>query len=263
MKAFLFLCLFAWLANSAEAGQAATYVGSDSCRNCHEAAWKNWRTSGHFKAMLPASPETVLGDFDDATFEYAGLTHRFYRRGGRFLVETDNARGELQEFEIHYTFGYYPLQQYLVGFPDGRYQALNIVWDTRPAAAGGQRWYHLYADDAVTHDDILHWTGSFQNWNSRCASDRTEKNYSQAPTATRLAGRRSTSAARPVMAPARHRTGLRRPWARPGVQQPPRGQNMGRGGEKPTLRRQDGALPGPNRNLCGHHSHGTVGRPRR
>jgi predicted CXXCH cytochrome family protein len=87
----------------------------------------------------------------------------------------------MQEFEINYTFGVYPLQQYLIGFPDGRFQALNIVWDSRSSEEGGQRWYHLYPDDPVLHDDIVHWTGSFQNWNSRCAachSTQLEKNYS-------------------------------------------------------------------------------------
>ena len=35
-------------------------------------------------------------------------------------------------FEIKYTFGVDPLQQYLIEFPDGRLQALSIAWDTRP-----------------------------------------------------------------------------------------------------------------------------------
>jgi len=73
--------------------------------------------------------------------------------------------------------------QYLVPFPNGRYQALNIVWDSRAVAEGGQRWVHLYPGDAVTHENGLHWTGSFQNWNSRCAtchSTKLEKNYSGA-----------------------------------------------------------------------------------
>src|SRR5262245_14588863 len=61
-------------------------------------------------------------------------------------------------------------------------QALSISWDSRPAAQGGQRWFHLYPDQKVTHDDPLHWTGAFQNWNSRCASCHSTnlvKNYSQ------------------------------------------------------------------------------------
>jgi predicted CXXCH cytochrome family protein len=159
----------------------ATYAGSEKCHSCHEKEYSLWKDSHHYQAMQPASDETVLGDFSGSAFEYAGIRSRFYRKDGKFFVETDNAKGELQEFEVSYTFGFYPLQQYLIPFPNGRYQALNIVWDSRPEAEGGQRWVHLYPDEAVTHEDGLHWTGSFQNWNSRCAtchSTGLKKNYS-------------------------------------------------------------------------------------
>ena len=47
----------------------------------------------------------------------------------------------------------YPLQQYLIDFPDGRKQALSIAWDARPKAQGGQRWFHLYPDEKIDHRD--------------------------------------------------------------------------------------------------------------
>jgi predicted CXXCH cytochrome family protein len=174
--ALLFLAL-AWQPQAI----AQDYAGSGQCQSCHSQAYESWKGSHHYQAMLPATGETVLGDFSDQTFDYAGVSSRFYRRGGKYFVETDNEKGELQEFEITYTFGFYPLQQYLVPFEDGRYQALNIVWDSRVKSEGGQRWVHLYPEDPVTHDDLVHWTGSFQNWNSRCAvchSTNLEKNYS-------------------------------------------------------------------------------------
>jgi predicted CXXCH cytochrome family protein len=131
--------------------------------------------------MENADAQSVLGDFKDASFDYAGIKSRFFMRDKKYYVETDNARGELETFQIAYTFGHYPLQQYLIAFPDGRMQALSIVWDSRSVAQGGQHWYHLYPDAKVTHGDPLHWTGAFQNWNSRCASCHTTnlvKNYS-------------------------------------------------------------------------------------
>jgi hypothetical protein len=73
------------------------------------------------------------------------------------------------EFEITDTFGWSPLQQYLIPMPGGRRQALGIAWDARPATVGGQRWFHLYPDEKVTHDDVLHWTKPSQSWNDRCA----------------------------------------------------------------------------------------------
>lgn len=119
--------------------------------------------------MQVVNEDTVLGDFADATFTYNGITSRFYRDGERFMVRTDGEDGSLQDFEVAYVFGVYPLQQYLLPLSRGRLQALSIAWDTRRAAEGGQRWYHLYPDERVDHRDPLHWTGPYQNWNTRCA----------------------------------------------------------------------------------------------
>lgn len=159
---------------------APTLVGSAACASCHQAASALWQQSHHRHAMDVADRQSVRGDFNNATFEYFGARSRFFTQQGRYFVETDNARGELQVFPIAYTFGIDPLQQYLVQFPDGRLQALGIAWDTRPAEQGGQRWFHLYPDRRVAHDDALHWTGAFQNANSRCAACHTtgyEKGY--------------------------------------------------------------------------------------
>jgi hypothetical protein len=97
--------------------------------------------------MTEATSETVLGDFNNVSFSHAGVTSTFTQKNGKFFVKRDGKDGQLQEFEIKYTFGAIPLQQYLIPFPDGRYQALDIAWDSRPKEQGGQRWFHLYPDD--------------------------------------------------------------------------------------------------------------------
>jgi predicted CXXCH cytochrome family protein len=161
----------------------ATFVGSDSCAGCHQAEAKLWQGSQHQLAMAHATNKSVLGDFSGATFDYFGVKSRFFRKDEKYLVETDGADGELAVFEIKYTFGVDPLQQYLVEFPDGRLQSLSIAWDSRPKAAGGQRWFHLYPKEEIRHDDILHWTKLNQNWNfmcSECHSTGVQKNYDAA-----------------------------------------------------------------------------------
>jgi predicted CXXCH cytochrome family protein len=134
-------------------------------------------------AMQVASKTTVLGDFKNQIFKYNGIESKFYKHKGNYFVRTDGADGRLKEFRITHTFGVTPLQQYLITFPDGRLQALNIAWDSRPKEAGGQKWFHLYPDEKVSHDDVLHWTGTAHNWNLRCAechSTNFQKNYSLA-----------------------------------------------------------------------------------
>jgi Tfp pilus assembly protein PilF len=145
------------------------FVGRSRCVECHEIQHDLWLDSHHDNAMQLPTPDTVLGDFSGSTFTKDGVTSRFFRDGEKFLVETDNAAGELEVFEVAYTFGVDPLQQYLIEFPDGRLQVLGVCWDIRPASENGQRWFHLYEDDPVPHDDILHWTGNYQNWNFMCA----------------------------------------------------------------------------------------------
>jgi predicted CXXCH cytochrome family protein len=165
------------------ADAVAAFVGSETCAGCHRAEAELWRTSQHKHAMDHATATSVLGNFDDAGFEYYGVRSRFFRTAGKFLVETDGLDGGLATFEVKYTFGVDPLQQYLVEFSDGRLQALSIAWDSRPKDKGGQRWFHLYPNEEIKHDDILHWTKLNQNWNFMCAechSTGVRKNYDAA-----------------------------------------------------------------------------------
>jgi Tfp pilus assembly protein PilF len=156
-------------------GPSARFVGSEKCKSCHKREYDLWKDSHHDRAMEVASDETVLGDFNDRTFEHAGVVSRFYRKDGRFYVHTQGPEAEMGEFEVTHTFGWYPLQQYLVPFPGGRLQCLPIAWDVDE-----KRWYHLYPDPPIDPDDWLYWTRAGQNWNGMCAechSTNLKKNY--------------------------------------------------------------------------------------
>ncbi|MCH9695936.1 MAG: tetratricopeptide repeat protein [Gammaproteobacteria bacterium] len=145
------------------------FVGSTECQSCHEAQFDDWRGSHHELAMQVATADTVLGNFSGVEFEHFDVTSILFKDGNRFLARTENAKGDVEDFEVTHTFGVYPLQQYLVEFADGRKQALQIIWDSRALEEGGQRWYHLYPDEPVTAEDPLHWTGPYFNWNYACA----------------------------------------------------------------------------------------------
>lgn len=165
---------------SSQIGTSAVFVGGKVCASCHQEEYKLWSGSHHDLAMQEANEKTVLGDFNDREFNYFEIKSKFYKRDGRFIVRTDGPDGELHDYEIKYTFGVYPLQQYLVEFPGGRLQALGIAWDSRSVSEGGQRWFHLYPNEKITHNDTIHWTGLDQNWNYMCAachSTNLQKNY--------------------------------------------------------------------------------------
>jgi len=159
------------------------FTGTESCISCHAEQHQLWQGSHHDLAMQHANKETVLGDFNDSMFIANGITTRFFIKDGKYFINTDGPDGSMQNFEINYTFGLTPLQQYLIEFPDGRVQTLSIAWDTRPKSVGGQRWFHLYPDERINAGDELHWTGPQQNWNYMCADCHTtnlDKGYNSA-----------------------------------------------------------------------------------
>jgi len=156
------------------------YVGRKVCAGCHKQENEQWMRSHHDLAMQEATDNTIRGDFNNVRFKQFGVESRFYRKDKHFMVRTDGPDGKLTEYPIKYVFGFYPLQQYLIEFPGGRLQALDIAWDSRSKEQGGQRWMHLHPEEKITHDDVLHWTGPNLNWNYMCAdchSTHLEKNY--------------------------------------------------------------------------------------
>jgi tetratricopeptide (TPR) repeat protein len=162
-----------------EAVANSQFVGSKTCAECHQPEHALWRGSDHDRAMELATEKTVLGDFDNATLTYQGVTTRFFSQGDKFMVNTEGSDGEHHDYEIKYTFGVRPLQQYMVQFPDGRVQVLRESWDVV-----NKRWFYVTPPD-VTNErippgDPFHWTGITQNWNTTCAdchSTNVHKNY--------------------------------------------------------------------------------------
>jgi len=157
----------------------ATFVGKQTCIECHQREYNLWHGSDHDKAMDTASVETVKGDFNDVEFVWGGYTHRMYTKGGKYYVHTLGPDGKPGDFEIAYTFGVRPLQQYIVPFEDGRLQCLQITWDSDKS-----RWYHLsdsvHNGQDIQPNDWLYWTNNGQNMNGMCAECHTtnyKKNY--------------------------------------------------------------------------------------
>ncbi len=158
---------------------SADYVGAESCKSCHSDAYDAWQTSDHFKAMAVANEDTVAGAFDGKPLIFHDLQTRFYLEDGQHKVETDIGDGP-ETFDIEYTFGHSPLQQYIVDIGKGHLQVLNVAWDSRPESEGGERWFHLQPDEDIEPDHPFFWARHFQNWNSRCAdchSTGVERNY--------------------------------------------------------------------------------------
>ena len=154
------------------------FVGPDACQSCHAKEYADWSTSDHFKAMMVANDSSVSGDFNNASLNSDGVYSKFFKRDEKFYINTEGDDGKNHDYEVKFTFGYYPLQQYLVEFPGGRMQvprqSYNVVT---------KKWFHQYSGHKINHHDWMHWTKQSQNWNSMCAnchSTGLQRNYDEA-----------------------------------------------------------------------------------
>ena len=162
---------------------APTYVGAAACAPCHAKEYEAWRGSHHDLAMQGAARRPCSA-LRNANFTYAGMTSTFFRRDGKFFVNTDGPDGKLADFEIRYTFGVTPLQQYLIEFPGGRLQALgdrlgHAAARTRAGSAGSTS----IPSEKVDARRSAALDRLDQNWNYMCAdchSTNLRKNYDAA-----------------------------------------------------------------------------------
>ena len=69
------------------------FIGAEVCAGCHASAYRAWSASHHDSAMLPATPENVVADFNDVAVSFGGVRTRFNRRGNDFFVHTEGADG--------------------------------------------------------------------------------------------------------------------------------------------------------------------------
>ncbi len=155
---------------------ASTFVGSETCKSCHQQEFDKWDGSHHEQAMKIADENSVLGNFENTTFTYKNIKSKFFKQGNDYYVNTIGSNGEYSDFKIEYTFGVTPLQQYLIKFENGEYQCLTSAWDSVK-----NEWYSLTQPDIdINHGDWLYWTGGAMSWNTMCAdchSTNVHKNY--------------------------------------------------------------------------------------
>lgn len=109
-----FACAFSVTPASSAASQALEFVGAARCVQCHEEIYAAWQQSDHHKAMQPATKATVLGDFNDVRVSFHGIETRLFESDGEFRVATLGKQGKPGVYLVKYTFGHYPLQQYLL-----------------------------------------------------------------------------------------------------------------------------------------------------
>jgi len=149
--------------NAAESSRVRTteWVDEQQCGTCHQEQNQQWKKSHHAMAMAKPSAESVRAQFDSRSFG----SKQFYQKNQRYWLTAATANGEEKHYPVAYTFGWQPLQQYLVETERGRLQAFSLAWDTEK-----EQWFSLYPDQASEPGHPLHWQQPPHTANSQCIS---------------------------------------------------------------------------------------------
>ena len=153
------------------------YAGSQSCRGCHEEVFELWRGSHHALAERQIDWSTDREAFDPPHEFRHGSQQSAARVSGDKPEIVTLGRDGKQAFTVERVFGVWPLRQFLVAAPGGRYQATEIAYDPQ-----AKEWFNVFGNEDRLPGEWGHWTGQGMTWNSMCAAchnTRLEKNYDE------------------------------------------------------------------------------------
>jgi len=140
--------------NSSPNYNASTFVGSTVCQSCHSEQFNGWKDSHHDQAMKIADSTSILADFTNVRFTSNAISSLFFKKGNDYFVNTQGNDGKYHDYKIEYTFGFTPLQQYIVKFPDGKYQCLQTAWDSKK-----KECFDFQPNLEIKPNEWNHWTG--------------------------------------------------------------------------------------------------------
>src|SRR4030095_14873466 len=94
------------------------YATSKQCVLCHPGHFETWHRTFHSTMTQAAGSQSVLGDFNGATYTYRGVVSRFLRDGDRYVIETRSPAGTMQRYDVAMTVGSRRMQQYVTRIGD-------------------------------------------------------------------------------------------------------------------------------------------------
>ncbi len=117
--------------------------------------------------------------FDPPRVLKAGaVTNEIRLKNNERQIVTLGFKTNMEAFTAARAIGVDPIRQYLTAGPNGRWQTLEVSYDTR-----SNQWFDVYGDEDRRPGEWGHWTGRGMNWNSMCAqchNTNLRKNYDAA-----------------------------------------------------------------------------------
>lgn len=149
------------------------YIGSASCRECHERFYELWAPSHHGLAMQPITTSFLKSKitFGQEGIVMEGASYRALQKDTTLLIEERNS-GTTKVYKVLWTLGGKNVYYFLTEWEGGRLQTLPLAYDVHT-----KRWYNNPAS-AVRHfpvmgqngvpDSALSWRDRQYTFNTSC-----------------------------------------------------------------------------------------------
>lgn len=161
----------------------ADYVGAATCGTCHTQVYEHWRDSPHARMTRPAEPDSIVGDFAEASWSLPESARkrpgdelpaaRMYREGGEHYMALRRPRdGAMVPFRIDYVVGFQYRQTYLTREAGGVLRRLPLEW----SVARGEYfpYWNFQEGSAPSIDDLWQQMTTLNSaWNLFCARCHT------------------------------------------------------------------------------------------
>jgi len=161
-------------ADTVKAGVNNKYVGSSSCRECHEYFYELFTPSRHGKAMQPYTKEFAHKYLTELKGEIKIAGHWYSVNIDKGWILERDPDGEEKRYEIVHVLGGKNVFYLLTPLERGRIQVLPLAYDTNR-----KEWYDTAASavrHGMGHDDrALHWTHRLYTFNTACFGCHTSR----------------------------------------------------------------------------------------
>ncbi len=155
--------------NAAAASRSrGEFIGTSSCRECHEPFYQLWATSRHGLAMRPFAAEWAGTELtsQDSDIQVGDCRYRVVFANGGAYVQEKGPDGE-KPYRIEYALGGKNVYYFLTSLERGRLQVLPVAYDVHEKS-----WYDTTASmvrhAALLKDEALGWKDRLLAFNTAC-----------------------------------------------------------------------------------------------
>ncbi|HEX8537238.1 MAG TPA: tetratricopeptide repeat protein [Cystobacter sp.] len=145
---------------------AAGYVGAEKCGECHDTEHEAWSKDWHARALSPAEPGFVVGDFANTHYKGESSEAWMTRRDSHSFMRTRGPTGALADYPVDWVMGGKHMQDPVTQMPDGRWQVLPIYFHV----TGHGEWvdYSEAKQGALPPDHPFFWSNWQRNAQHSC-----------------------------------------------------------------------------------------------